>query len=50
MYSSRADDVRHTVVDGNVVVQDGVLQGLDLKAMLAELRERAAALRERSGV
>ena len=50
VYSSRADDVRHTVVDGAVLVEDGVLQGVDLPALLAELRDRAAALRKRSGV
>ena len=50
VYSSRADDLRHTVVDGAVVVEDGVLQGLDVPALLGELRERAGALRARSGV
>jgi len=50
VYSSRADDVLHTVVDGRVVVEDGELIGLDLPALLSELRERAADLRQRSGV
>ncbi|GAB5415239.1 MAG: amidohydrolase family protein [Congregibacter sp.] len=50
VYSSRADDVVHTIVDGRVVVEDGVLQGIDLPGMLAELRSRASALRHRSGV
>jgi hypothetical protein len=45
VYSSRADDVVHSVVDGQVVVEDGVLAGLDVAALLAELRERAADLR-----
>lgn len=49
VYSSRADDVVHTIVDGQVVVENGVLQGLDLPAMLGELRERASDLRQRSG-
>ena len=50
VYSSRADDVLHTIVDGQVVVENGHLQNLDLSALLGELRERAAALRQRSGV
>ncbi|MFT4768138.1 MAG: 5-methylthioadenosine/S-adenosylhomocysteine deaminase [Glaciecola sp.] len=48
VYSSRADDVVHTIVNGQAVVENGVLQGLDLGAMLAELRDRAASLRQRS--
>jgi 5-methylthioadenosine/S-adenosylhomocysteine deaminase len=50
VYSSRADDVVHTVVDGRVVVENGVLKDLDLPSLLGELRERAGALRARSGV
>lgn len=50
VYSSRADDVVHTVVDGRVVVEDRQLHGIDLPAMLTELRERAGHLRRRSGV
>ena len=49
VYSSRADDVVHTIVNGQSVVENGILQGLDLASMLAELRERAASLRSRSG-
>lgn len=49
VYSSRADDVVHTIVDGRLVVENGVLQGLDLQSMLSELRERASSLRQRSG-
>ena len=48
VYSSRADDVVHTIVDGQIVVENGELQGLDLTSMLTELRERAAGLRQRS--
>jgi 5-methylthioadenosine/S-adenosylhomocysteine deaminase len=50
VYSSRADDVLHTVVDGRVLVEDRMLAGVDLPALLDELRRRAAHLRERSGV
>ncbi|MFK7830328.1 MAG: amidohydrolase family protein [Congregibacter sp.] len=48
VYSSRADDVVHTIVDGAIVVEDGRLQGLDLHALLRELRDRARDLRRRS--
>ncbi len=50
VYSSRADDVVHTVVDGRVIVEDGHLRDVDLPALLGELRERAGALRVKSGV
>ncbi len=50
VYSSRADDVVHTVVDGQVVVENGRLRNIDLFSLLGELRERAGALRQRSGV
>lgn len=49
VYSSRADDVLHSVVDGSVIVEDGQLQGIDLPELLSELRGRAGTLRERSG-
>jgi 5-methylthioadenosine/S-adenosylhomocysteine deaminase len=49
VYSSRADDVVHTVVDGRLLVENGVLNGLDLGELLGELRARAADLRQRSG-
>ena len=50
VYSSRADDVVHCIVDGRVVVENGSLRGLDVPGLLRELRERAGALRARSGV
>lgn len=50
VYSSRADDVVHTVVDGQILVENGRLKNLDLPALIEELRERADALRVRSGV
>lgn len=50
VYSSRADDVLHTVVDGSLVVENGRVVGLDTQALLTELRARADSLRERSGV
>lgn len=50
VYSCRGDDVVHTVVDGRVIVEDRELPGLDLSSVLAELRDRAASLRRKSGV
>ena len=50
VYSSRADDVVHSLVDGQVLVEDRKLAGIDTDALLQELRERAAQLRVRSGV
>ena len=50
VYSSRADDVVHTIVDGRVIVENRELVGVDLPAVLGELRARAADLRQRSGV
>ena len=50
VYSSRADDVRHSVVDGAVLVEDGRLTGIDLPELLSELRSRASHLRSRSGL
>ena len=50
VYSSRADDVIHTIVDGKVVVENRQLIGVDIDALLRELRERASALRQRGGV
>lgn len=50
VYSSRADDVVHSVVDGQLIVENGELLGTDVPALLIELRERASALRQRSGV
>ena len=50
VYSSRADDVVHTVVDGQVIVENGRLKNLDVYSLLGELRERAHSLRRHSGL
>ncbi|MEM6604661.1 MAG: amidohydrolase [Pseudomonadota bacterium] len=50
VYSSRADDVTHVVVDGQLIVEQGQLCGLDMPELLKELRGRAQALRRRSEV
>ncbi|MFI5167187.1 MAG: amidohydrolase family protein, partial [Thermoanaerobaculales bacterium] len=41
-YAARAADVRHVVVDGNVVVTDHHLVRVDETALLAEIRDAAA--------
>jgi 5-methylthioadenosine/S-adenosylhomocysteine deaminase len=41
-YAARAADVRHVVVDGNVVVTDHNLVRVDETALLAEIRDAAA--------
>ncbi|MFI5168699.1 MAG: amidohydrolase family protein [Thermoanaerobaculales bacterium] len=41
-YAARAADVRHVVVDGNVVVTDHHLVRVDETALLAEVRDAAA--------
>ncbi|MEU2791361.1 amidohydrolase [Streptomyces sp. NPDC007100] len=47
VHSVRAGDVRTTVVDGRVLMRDRVLLTLDLPGILAELRARLPALRDR---
>ncbi len=47
VYQSRADDVTHTIVGGNVVF-DGEVTDVDEDRIVAKFREHAHALRERS--
>jgi len=48
VYSSRADDVRYTIVGGEIVVAEGAMVGIDEEEVRAEFRERAFALKARS--
>lgn len=48
VYSSRADDVRYTIVDGRVVLDDKQVVGVDEAQARAKFKEHALALRERS--
>lgn len=48
VYSSRADDVRYTIVAGQVVLDDGAVVGVDEAEVRSRFRERALALRARS--
>ncbi len=47
-YAVRGSDVRHTVCDGTVLMQDRTVQTLDVAAVRAEAEERAAALLDRA--
>jgi 5-methylthioadenosine/S-adenosylhomocysteine deaminase len=46
-YAATGSDVRHTVVDGDVLLRDRELQTLDEDAVRARAAERAAALADR---
>jgi cytosine/adenosine deaminase-related metal-dependent hydrolase len=45
VYGAKSRDVRHVMVDGNVLVRDHVLTGFDLEEVMARAREAAARLR-----
>ncbi|RXK46427.1 amidohydrolase [Halorientalis pallida] len=47
-YAASGSDVRHTVCDGQVLMRDREVQTLDEDAVLADARERAAALIDRA--
>jgi 5-methylthioadenosine/S-adenosylhomocysteine deaminase len=48
VYSTRADDVRTTIVDGRILMDDREISFVDEEAIKAKFRERAYALRDRS--
>lgn len=48
VYGSRADDVTHTIVAGNLVLDDGEVCGVDEERVVAEFTRRARLLRDRS--
>lgn len=48
VYSSRADDVRFTVVAGRIVLDDGEVAGVDEREVRSRFREHALKLRARS--
>ncbi len=48
VYSARADDVVTTICDGQILMEDRVLQGIDETEIRHRFRERALALRCRS--
>ncbi len=50
VYSCTAADVRHVLVDGHLVVSDGVLLTLDEDRVRADARREAKLLRDRAGI
>jgi cytosine/adenosine deaminase-related metal-dependent hydrolase len=49
VYSARASDVRHVIVDGRIVVRDGALQTADLGEIRAAANREARRLRRAAG-
>ena len=50
VYSARASDVRHVVVDGHVVVKDGVLKTADTEEIRRGANTEARRLRRAVGI
>ena len=48
VYSSRADDVRHTIVNGKILMEDRVVAGIDEIEVRSRFRELAHDLKKRS--
>ncbi|MDO6963345.1 amidohydrolase family protein [Rhizobium alvei] len=48
VYSARADDVVMSIVDGQILMEDRVVAGIDEVEVMARFREAALALRDRS--
>ena len=48
VYSSRADDVLHSIVAGRVLMENRVVTGVDEAEIRSNFRARAHALRKRS--
>jgi cytosine/adenosine deaminase-related metal-dependent hydrolase len=50
VYATRSRDVRHVLVDGEVLVRDRELRGVDLGRLRAEARRQGARLMRRAGL
>jgi 5-methylthioadenosine/S-adenosylhomocysteine deaminase len=50
VYAARGPDVRHTVVDGEVLVRDGRPVRVDPAEVATDARREAAALAARAGI
>ncbi len=48
MYSSRANDVCHTIIDGQLLMKNRQVAGINEEEILRELRKRALQLKRRS--
>jgi 5-methylthioadenosine/S-adenosylhomocysteine deaminase len=49
VYAAHGTDVRATIIDGEVLVNDHVLQHVDARAVTLNARREAAALASRAG-
>ena len=47
VYSARGSEVRTSIIDGHIVMEDGVVLTVDEKAILREANEAARELAER---
>ncbi len=50
VYAARGTDVRHAIVDGDLLVRDGHVIGLDAVEIVDTARQEAAALARRAGL
>jgi len=50
VYAARGTDVTMTMVDGRILVEDGIPLGLEAAAVLAESRAAARTLMSRAGL
>ena len=50
VYATRAVDVRHVIIDGQVVVEDGELRTLDREKVLRAARREMKRVVERAGL
>jgi len=48
VYSSRADDVLHTIVAGRILMENRIVAGIDEGEIRANFRAKAHALKTRS--
>jgi len=48
VYSTRADDVKHTIAHGRLLMENRVVTGVDEARIRARFRELSHALRKRS--
>jgi 5-methylthioadenosine/S-adenosylhomocysteine deaminase len=48
VYSARADDVQHTIVNGRVLMENRQVIGIDEDEIRAKFHEKAHALKKKS--
>jgi 5-methylthioadenosine/S-adenosylhomocysteine deaminase len=47
VYSARGNDVRHSMINGRLVMEDRVLKTMDLNEIMDKAAEKAAGVRKR---